>query len=82
MALHIDLENKLRCVAPAYLGQNDDSKALLFYNQALPAFREAGDRNGETMTLLDAGVVYLEMGDPQKALDSYGQALLISRQLG
>ena len=37
--------------------------------------REVGDREGEAVTLSNIGNVYSELGEKQKALDYYSQAL-------
>ena len=41
-----------------------------------------GDRAGEAATLTDIGMVYDDLGEPQRALEYYGQALPILREVG
>jgi tetratricopeptide (TPR) repeat protein len=41
-----------------------------------------GDRGGEAATLNNIGGVYSDLGEKQKALDYYNQALPISRAVG
>ena len=45
-------------------------------------FREVGDRAGEAATLNNIGVVYDGLGEPQRALEYFGQALPILREVG
>src|SRR5215469_9257185 len=51
------------------------TKALEYYNQALPLMREVGDRNGEIGVLTNIGLVYEGWHKPSQALDYYLQAL-------
>ncbi len=44
--------------------------------------RAVGDRRGEAYTLHDIGAVYASIGERQKALDFYNQALPLSRAVG
>ena len=55
-------------------------KALDYYNQALPVFRQVGNLNGVSMTLDNMGEAYQTLGELEKALDSFNQALSIFRQ--
>ena len=48
----------------------------------MPVYRRFGDLDGESATLNNLGNVYLGLGESQKALDAYNQALPINRQLG
>jgi len=48
----------------------------------LPLRRAVGDRSGEAATLNSIGNVYSELGEKQKALDYYGQALPLRRAVG
>ena len=41
-----------------------------------------GDKAGEAVTLNNIGVVYNALGEKQKALDFYNQALLLRRTVG
>lgn len=53
-----------------------------YYHQALPIFREVGDRRGEALTLMNIGNVYSDIGQPQVALNYYHQALPIFQVVG
>ncbi len=57
-------------------------KALVFYTQALPLYRQVGDKKGEAHTLNFMGKVYVKAGQSQKALESQEQALSLYRQMG
>ena len=46
------------------------------------AVRQVGDRGGEATTLTNIGSVYAALGEKQKALDYYEQALPLYRQVG
>jgi tetratricopeptide (TPR) repeat protein len=50
---------------------------LKYYNQALPIWREVGDRAGVATTLNNIGEVYRSISQPQEALKYYNQALPI-----
>ena len=56
--------------------------ALDYYEQALPIFREVGDRAGEAATLNNIGGCTHDRGDYQGALGYYEQALPIRREVG
>jgi tetratricopeptide (TPR) repeat protein len=49
--------------------------------RSLAKARETGDRRAETMALTDLGVIGLNEGDPQRALNFLEQALALSRQI-
>ena len=55
-------------------------KALEKFNEALPICKAVGDRRGRLATLNNIGTVYRSLGETQKALENYNEALLISRQ--
>jgi CHAT domain-containing protein len=55
----------------------EKTKALEYYNQALPILRDVGDGSGEATTLNNMGVVYDALGEKTKALEYYNQALPI-----
>ena len=65
-----------------YDALGDKRKALDFFEQALPLYRQVGDRGGEATTLNNIGMVYDALGDKRKALDFFEQALPLSRQVG
>ncbi|MEV4826923.1 tetratricopeptide repeat protein, partial [Micromonospora sp. NPDC049257] len=53
--------------------------ALEDYQQALTLYQQAGHRAGEAATLTSIGSVYDSLGDRQRALEYYHQALPIQR---
>jgi hypothetical protein len=48
----------------------------------MPILRAVGDRPGEATTLSNIGMVYDSLGEKQKALDYFNQALPIQRAVG
>jgi tetratricopeptide (TPR) repeat protein len=62
--------------------RGDGQTALSYYEQALPIFREVGDRAGEAKTLNNIGAVYYARRDGQAALFYFEQALPIRREVG
>ena len=44
--------------------------------------RKIGDRQGEGNALGNLGIAYAELGEVQKAIGYYEQALVISREIG
>ena len=60
------------------LGQKP--QGLDYYNQALPLWREVGNRSGVALALYDIGRIHYQLGEPQTALDFYSQALDIWRE--
>ena len=66
----------------AYSDMGQGQQALEYFNQALPLYREAGNRGGEALTLNDMGPAYAGLGQKQKSLDVYNRALATWRELG
>ncbi len=66
----------------AWSDMGDGKQALDDFNQALPIFRNLGERNGEALVLNDTGPAYAALGQKQKALDAYNQAIALWRELG
>ncbi|MBL9044305.1 MAG: tetratricopeptide repeat protein [Myxococcales bacterium] len=60
----------------------DKAKALSYYKQALPLWKQVGDRLGEARSLNNIGLVYSDLGDKAKALSYYEQALPLQKQVG
>jgi tetratricopeptide (TPR) repeat protein len=52
------------------------------FAEALPLFRTLNDRSDEATTLAFLGLIYIRLGEPEKALDYLGQALPIARTVG
>jgi CHAT domain-containing protein/predicted negative regulator of RcsB-dependent stress response len=57
-------------------------QAIIKFQEALPLYRNVGDKKLEAVTLLGIGRVYDELGQKQKALEFYDQSLPLSRQVG
>jgi CHAT domain-containing protein/Tfp pilus assembly protein PilF len=57
-------------------------KAIEKYQEAISAYRAAGDRKGEAQTLTVTALVYQVLGEKEKALDCYSRALALHEQLG
>lgn len=54
-------------------------KALLYYQKALPIFRDAGNRRGEATTLFTIGLAEARIGNHREALKWFEPALAINR---
>ncbi|NJL67428.1 MAG: tetratricopeptide repeat protein, partial [Microcoleus sp. SM1_3_4] len=52
--------------------------AIAQFEIALKLYREAGDRAQEAVTLSNIGLVYSDLGEPQKALEYYDLSLPLS----
>lgn len=63
-----------------YFSQNDASKALDYYNRALPIMRDTADIFGVGIILSDIGAVYAAMGDRARASTYYERALEAHRK--
>ena len=72
----------LNNIGRLYRDLGQQQTALDYYNQALPIWREVGNRSGEALALNDIGRAYADMGQPQKALEYAEQALPIWRETG
>src|SRR5207244_3275606 len=72
----------LNNMAGVYRGIGRPQEALTLFEQALPIWREVGDREGEAVTLNNMAVVYENIGRPQEALRLHEQALPIRREVG
>ncbi len=57
-------------------------QAIAKFEQALPLYRQLGDKAQEARTLFYIGFVYDALGEKQKALDYYNQSLPLTRTLG
>lgn len=77
-----DEAKNLMNIGNAYYGLSDIPGAIQFHEQALPAFREIGDRWGEGATLGNLGIAYKKSGDLRHAIELYKQQLKIMRELG
>ncbi|MCB0256125.1 MAG: tetratricopeptide repeat protein, partial [Anaerolineae bacterium] len=72
----------LHALAFMYDALGGKQEALATYGQALPLYRQVGDRSGEAVTLNNIGGVYDALGEKQEALRYYEQALPLRRQVG
>ena len=57
-------------------------KAIDKYKESLPLWRTLDDRERETRALIEIGVIYSRIGEPQNAMEFYDQALKLSRSIG
>jgi CHAT domain-containing protein/Tfp pilus assembly protein PilF len=64
--------------------QNAESlrKSIDKYNEALPLWREVGDKRGEAYTLNQIGLVRSRTGEPKKAIEFYEQSMALWREVG
>ena len=56
--------------------------AVKRYEEALLLWRTAGDHSGEAQALINIGIVYVLLGENQKAPDFFNQALPLLRKVG
>src|SRR5258708_507865 len=61
---------------------SDWQKALDYYLQALPLFRELGNQRTEGLALNNIGVIYNMVGEQQKALDYLQRSLVLLHASG
>src|ERR1700741_3466882 len=71
----------LNTLGSTYLN-NDNEKALHYYEQSLAKYRELKDSEGESLCLSNMGGVYTYMGDYNKAIQYTIQALKIKEKRG
>ena len=69
----------LNNIGGVYQSLGEMEYALGYYEQALPLFRQAGDRSGEATTLNNIGGIFKSLGKMEYALGYYGQALPLFR---
>ncbi|NER01466.1 MAG: CHAT domain-containing protein, partial [Okeania sp. SIO3C4] len=72
----------LNNIGSVYSSLGEKQKALSFYNQALPLYKQVGDKRAEASTLNNIGGVYSSLGEKQKALSFFNQALPLYKQVG
>jgi len=72
----------LNNIGAVYDSIGEKSRALEYYNQALPLLRAVDNRSGEATTLNNIGLVYSSLGEKSRALDYYNQALPLFRTVG
>lgn len=65
----------------AYKELGDSRKAIEYFEQALPIFRDIGNLRGEGNALGSLGFAYYALGEPRKAIEYNEQALIISRRI-
>jgi CHAT domain-containing protein/TPR repeat protein len=61
--------------------KGDFQKAIDYLNRALSASRAKSYKNGEAAALHQLGMFYHLLGDDRKALDFYGQSLIVLRSI-
>ncbi len=74
------LDNLLRQGATQFR-RGQMTTALTTFQQALALARQTKDRRGEATILNNLGLIYNSVGQPQRALEFYQQALLIIREV-
>jgi CHAT domain-containing protein len=72
----------LNNIGIVYKALGEQTKALEYYNQALPIVRTVRNRSTEATTLSNIGGAYSDLGEQRKALDYFNQALPIWRAVG
>ena len=77
-----DAAADLHNIGVVYSFLNEPSKALEFYNQALPLRRSTKDWAGEARTLNNIGKLHDDLGELDLALASYNQALPLRAAAG
>lgn len=63
------------------LDMGDNSRALVYYREALKIYRNMNDKVRENYELGSIGYVYLVFGDYSKALEYFKQSLKLSREI-
>ncbi len=69
---------KLQSVKTAESLQN----AVKKYEEALAIWRELGDKTKESVTFRNIGVIYLQLGNANRAIESFNGSLTAARALG
>ena len=77
-----DIGSDLGSIANVLDSSGDLVGATQMQEQSLKAFREAGDKRGESDVLLNLGNVLVERGEMALAKQSYDQALSLAREIG
>ena len=65
----------------AYIALREELRRSITSAQTLSLYRAVGNRSGEARALTNLGSVYIELGEKQKALDYFVQALPLSRSV-
>ena len=74
--------NDLNNMGVAYLALSQPAKAIDFFQQALPLYRQEGNTDGQASILTNLGNAYNALSQPAKAIDFSQQALPLYRQEG
>ena len=78
----LSLEAKIANNIGAVFGtQNNNQKALVYYLQAIAAYRLLSNRRAEAVCLMNIGNIYTSTGQPEEALQWYERALSIHKEL-
>lgn len=72
----------LKKIGQIYQSLAESEKALEYYTQALPIFRELGEVLLQAETLRDLGMLYNVFGERQKVLDHLEDAQQLYKQVG
>ena len=71
----------LNNIGQTYYDVGEQQKALQYYQQALPIFKDIKNRFGEANILYNIGNIYGRIGQNQEALDYLLKALLLFREI-
>lgn len=72
----------LEGIARVYVAQRDYDRALKQHQKIQTFFKSIGDLRGQAMALKTEGDFFFQIGEKQKALDVYGQAFSLGREMG
>src|SRR5262249_1587548 len=78
LSLKAKIANNIGAVASTQYG---NQKALLYYLQAIKAYRLLGNRRAEAVCLMNIGNIYTSTGQPEEALQWYERALSVHIEL-
>ncbi|MCB0256752.1 MAG: tetratricopeptide repeat protein, partial [Anaerolineae bacterium] len=72
----------LNNIGGVYDALGEKQEALRYYEQALPLFRQVGDRSGEAKTLNNMAAIYFHQGELERAADMVAGAVRTLREIG
>jgi tetratricopeptide (TPR) repeat protein len=72
----------LNSLGLAYQQLGDARKSILYFEQGIPAAKDAKNRQAEGAFLGNLGAAYADLGDARKAIEFYEQQLVIVREIG
>jgi tetratricopeptide (TPR) repeat protein len=77
-----DRATLLNNIGGVYDALGEKQRALEYYEQALPLYRQVGDRSGEATTLNNIAIVYYQQGGIERAAEMFRQSIQIYREVG